>query len=57
MYNNHGKNNLPLRRHTEEFIQMNLKNKTISFLGDSITEGCGASSVEKRFDEVLMEMA
>ena len=36
---------------------MNLKNKTISFLGDSITEGCGASSVEKRFDEVLMEMA
>lgn len=36
---------------------MNLKNKTISFLGDSITEGHGASCVEKRFSEVLMEMA
>lgn len=33
---------------------MNLKDKTINFLGDSITEGAGTSSVENRFDRVVL---
>ena len=32
---------------------MELKNKKILFLGDSITEGAGSSSVEKRFTDLV----
>lgn len=32
---------------------MNIKNSTINFLGDSITEGVGASRIENRFTDVL----
>lgn len=32
---------------------MNIKNSTINFLGDSITEGVGASKIENRFTDVL----
>ena len=32
---------------------MNIKNSTINFLGDSITEGVGASTIENRFTNVL----
>ena len=32
---------------------MILKNATINFLGDSITEGAGASCVENRFTDVM----
>ena len=33
---------------------MDLKGKTINFLGDSITEGCGVSDVEaNRYDNVI----
>lgn len=32
---------------------MNIKNSTINFLGDSITEGVGASTIENRFTDVL----
>ncbi len=35
---------------------MELKNKKINFLGDSITEGHGASSVETRYTSVLKEL-
>lgn len=34
-------------------LLMELKNKKINFLGDSITEGCGASSEEKRFTNLI----
>lgn len=36
---------------------MELKGKTIVFLGDSITEGVGASCTENRFSDVLVRMA
>ena len=32
---------------------MKLQGATINFLGDSITEGVGASSVSKRYTDVL----
>ncbi len=32
---------------------MELKNLKINFLGDSITQGCGASSVEKRYTDLI----
>ena len=32
---------------------MNLFGATVNFLGDSITEGVGASSIENRFTDVL----
>ena len=32
---------------------MNLEGKIINFLGDSITEGCGTSSEEKRFTDLI----
>ena len=32
---------------------MNLKDKKIVFLGDSITEGSGASSIEKRYTDLI----
>ena len=32
---------------------MDLKNKTILFLGDSITEGHGTTSEEKRFTNIV----
>lgn len=32
---------------------MNLEGKVINFLGDSITEGCGTSSVDKRFTSII----
>ena len=32
---------------------MQLKGKKINFLGDSITEGCGASSPEKRYTDLV----
>lgn len=32
---------------------MELKNKIINFLGDSITEGCGTSDVSKRFTSLI----
>lgn len=35
---------------------MNLKGLTVAFLGDSITEGVGASSVDKVYHSVLKEM-
>lgn len=35
---------------------MELKNKKVNFLGDSITEGTGASSVETRYSSVLKEL-
>ena len=34
---------------------MELKNKKINFLGDSITEGCGVSSPDKRFTDLIAE--
>jgi len=36
---------------------MDLKGKSIVFLGDSITEGCGASCIENRYSDVLVKMA
>ncbi len=36
---------------------MDLKNKTINFLGDSITEGYGASAQDKRYSDVFSEIA
>ena len=36
---------------------MELKGKSIAFLGDSITEGEGVSSVEKRYSSVLVKIA
>ena len=36
---------------------MELKNKKINFLGDSITEGAGASCIEKAYVNVLKERA
>ena len=36
---------------------MKLEGKKIVFLGDSITEGVGASCVEKRFSDVLVRKA
>jgi len=36
---------------------MELKGKTIVFLGDSITEGVGTSCVENRYSDVLVKMA
>lgn len=35
---------------------MELKGKTVNFLGDSITEGVGASSVENRYVEVFAQL-
>ena len=35
---------------------MNLEGKTINFLGDSITEGCGVENMNNRFDNVLKNM-
>ena len=35
---------------------MELRNKTIAFLGDSITEGAGASAPQKKFVEVFAEL-
>ena len=33
---------------------MDLKGKTINFLGDSITEGCGVTDIEaNRYDNVI----
>ena len=34
---------------------MELKNRKIAFLGDSITEGSGASSVEKRYTDLIAQ--
>ena len=36
---------------------MDLKGKTINFLGDSITEGAGVEDLSNRFDNVLCELA
>lgn len=36
---------------------MNLIDKRIAFLGDSITEGVGASSIKKRYTEVFKELS
>ncbi len=33
---------------------MELKHKKIAFLGDSITQGCGTTAIENRYDNVLM---
>ena len=35
---------------------MELKNKKIVFLGDSITEGSGASSIENRYTDLIGKM-
>ncbi|MGN1163553.1 MAG: SGNH/GDSL hydrolase family protein, partial [Candidatus Ornithospirochaeta sp.] len=35
---------------------MNLENKTINFLGDSITEGCGVKKKRNRYDKVMERM-
>ena len=36
---------------------MDLKGKTINFLGDSITEGCGVTDIEaNRYDNVIKKM-
>ena len=34
---------------------MELKGKKIAFLGDSITEGCGTSSIDKTFWSVIAQ--
>ena len=34
---------------------MNLKGSKINFLGDSITEGCGSSSADKRFTNLILQ--
>ena len=34
---------------------MELKNKKINFLGDSITEGVGTSAEDKRFTNIIAE--
>ena len=34
---------------------MELQGKIINFLGDSITEGCGTTGIEKRFTEIIQK--